>query len=156
MQPKTANDKAPIGENTQDTQAPTGKKIAFSQFIKQGGAYECTVRQTLSGIDTTGVTYLSDGMIRGEFSTRIQSMNVDTSFIVRDGFTYSWSSVLPNTGFKVEMVDNTVNGDTTTDTSGSYSWNAEQIGDYDCKPWTVDMAKFTLPSDVTFKEINPK
>lgn len=160
-QPKEADDKLVqessevTEDNTTKEEAPVeGKKMAFSQFIKQGGAYKCTVNQTLSGIDTTGVTYINDAMIRGEFNTRIQNMNIDSTFIVRDGYTYSWSSVMPTAGFKVKMSGTTTTPDTTTGTTGSYSWNAEQIGDYDCQPWTVDQAKFTVPTNVTFKEVN--
>lgn len=163
MEPKATEEKTQnelqevLVEDTTKEEAPipaTGKKMAFSQFIKQGGAYKCTVNQTLSGIDTTGVTYINDSMIRGEFNTRIQNMNIDSTFIVRDGYTYSWSSVMPTAGFKVKMTGTVTTPDTTTGTTGSYSWNAEQIGDYDCQPWTVDQAKFTVPTNVTFKEIN--
>jgi hypothetical protein len=61
-------------------------------------------------------------------------------------------------GFKVKIPDsaNNVNGNTNTDVQGTYSWNAEQIGDYNCEPWTVDQSKFELPKGITFTELGSK
>ena len=57
---------------------------------------------------------------------------------------------MPNTGFKMAVAGS---GGTGGEASGQYSFNAEQIGDYDCKSWNVDGSKFDLPKDVTFTEI---
>jgi hypothetical protein len=60
--------------------------------------------------------------------------------------------MMPTTGFKSE-VSADAEGDGSAGTSGDYSFNADQIGDYDCQPWTVDNTKFTLPVGVTFQQI---
>ncbi len=137
-----------------ENENPTaGKKMAFTEFLKQDkGDYKCTVNQDVNGSVTVGTTYLSGGMIRGEYNTQVQNMNVDSTFIVRDGFSYSFTSLAPTMGFKVKVVE-PKEGDVTTQTSGSYQWNAQNIGDYDCQPWTVDPAKFTIPTNITFQEI---
>lgn len=136
--------------------APAGKKMAFSQFIKQGGAYQCTVNQYIDAAyssTTKGTVYISDSNIRGDFATQVQGMKIDTSFIVRDGFAYTWTS-LANTGYKSKVTTDT-NANITTDTklSGSFNWNADMIGDYDCTPWTPNAALFTLPAKITFTTI---
>jgi len=137
----------------ESTNPNAGKKMAFSEFIKQNtGSYKCTVDQDIDGSITAGTTYVSDGMIRGEYNTKVQNINVDTTFIVRDGFSYSFTSLAPTMGFKVKITEPKA-GDTTTATSGSYSFNAEKIGDYNCEPWTLDASKFTVPTNITFKEI---
>ncbi len=132
----------------------TGKKMAFSAFLKQGGTYKCTTHQTIDGSSTVGTIYTDNGMLRGEYSTQVQGMKIDATFVIRDGFTYSWSSVSEGAGIKVKVVD-------TTEASGtpkasSYNFNADQIGDYDCVPWKADASKFTLPSNVTFTEFGAK
>ncbi len=136
------------------TSAPTesGKKMAFAEFIKKGGAYKCTVNQSVAGTDTVGTTYINGGSIRGEYATKIQGMNITTSFIVRDGFSYSWNSVAPTMGFKAKVVDSAM-VNTGAAMSASYSWNAQQIGDYNCESWAVDDSKFAVPAGVTFREI---
>lgn len=139
------------GEQEQTT-VPSGKKMAFSEFMKQGGSYKCEVNQDVNDVETKGVTYINDGMVRGEYNTKVQGQNINSTLIVRDGFVYSWTSMLPNMGFKAKA-DTSASGDVTAGASGSYSWNAEQIGDYNCEAWTVDQSKFTVPTNITFKMV---
>jgi len=136
------------------TPPASGKKIAFSELVKQGGSYECTVKQVVSNIDSDGVVFMDKDRLRGEFSTLTQGMKIDSTMIMKDGYTYTWSSMMPSAGFKIK-VDPGANttADTGVSTSGSYSWNAEQIGDYYCKDWKVDESKFSLPANVKFTEI---
>lgn len=132
---------------------PSGKKMAFSQFIATDkGSYECTVNQYVNDIESKGKVYINNGMIKGEFNTKTAGFNIDSSLIVRDGFTYTWSSMLPGTGFKAKVVADT-NINTDTKTTAQYSFNAEQIGDYDCQPWATDESKFILPTSIVFKEV---
>jgi hypothetical protein len=151
---KNNKDTAPVVESQQQvvkeesTTQPTGKKMAFAQFVEQGGAYECTVTQYVGDIDTTGTVFINKGKIRGEFTTQVNGMNVTSSMLVRDGFTYAWSSMAPKNGVKIAVQAGA--SDTQAGTSGSYSWNAEQIGDYDCKSWSPDEATFAIPTSVTF------
>ncbi len=128
------------------------KKMAFSEFVRGMGAYKCTVNQSVDGTDTTGTVYLSKGLIRGEFNSKVQNLSIDTGFIVRDGYTYTWTSMMPKFGFKTKVDAEVKAADTSTRTQGSYSFNAEKIGDYDCQAWTVDESKFVLPAGVTFRE----
>lgn len=148
----TTDQNATTTGSTATTTASDGKKMAFSEFVKQGGAYKCTVNQNVGDTTSVGTTYINSGMIRGEYNTKVQNISIDTTMIVRDGYTYSWSSMTPTTGFKVKLAA-TTSADTSTGTSGSYSFNTEQIGDYNCEVWTVDNSKFTIPAGVTFQEI---
>lgn len=130
------------------------KKKAFTEFMKEGGSYKCTVNQYVENMETKGIVYLNDGMIRGEYTSRVQGLDIGTNVIVRDGFTYSWSSMTPTMGFKAKATQaGTTNYGTDGKTSDAYSFNAEQIGDYDCQAWTADPAVFTLPTGVSFQEI---
>lgn len=138
--------------NDESSATPDGKKMAFAQFLKQGGSYKCDVSQSVSGVENKGTVYTSNEMIRGEFSTTIQGKTIDSTMVVRDGYSYSWSSALPGTGFKVKTAAS-VYDTTTAGGSGSYSFNAEQIGDYNCETWNSDPAKFTIPTNIIFKEI---
>ena len=155
------------GRDTQNgAQGDTnGKKMSFDVFMKQGlqgSAYECTVHQTISNMDTTGKVWIDgtgiahDDMftkVHGEFTTAIQGMNITSNFTVVDGYSYSWSSMM-STGYKVKVPDSTgATSDTSAAAKGSYSWNASQIGDYDCQPWTATAAKFALPTNIKFTEM---
>lgn len=132
----------------------SGKKMAFSEFVKQGGSYKCEVKQNVSDMENNGTVYVSGSNVRGEFSTIAEGRTMETSFISKDGWMYNWSSALPNMGFKAKIV--TSAPPTSTDTSGNYSWNANQIGDYNCEAWASDQSKFTVPTNITFKEFGVK
>jgi hypothetical protein len=87
-------------------------------------------------------------------------MTVDSSMLVKDGdeYAYTWTSTSPNQGFKVKNAQPAAANpaDTNTQMNATYSWNAEQIGDYDCTPWTVDRSLFELPKGLNFKELSPQ
>lgn len=136
-----------------ETKSSDGKKMAFESFIKNGGSYVCTVNQYVQNIESKGIVYIDGSKISGEFKTSVQGMNIGTSFISKDGYSYTWSSVMPNTGYKVAVTSSTNAGDSSTGTSGTYGFNAQDIGDYDCQAWTPDASKFDLPSSVKFTEI---
>ena len=137
--------------------AAVGKKMAFMDFVKQGGSYQCTVNQYIDSSyssTTKGTVYLSKGNIRGDYNVKVQGMSIDTSVIVRDGFAYTWTNMM-TTGYKVAVATDTT-GKTSaggTTPQGTFSWNSDMIGDYDCKPWTADATLFTLPAKITFKTI---
>lgn len=133
-----------------------GKKMAFSEFLKQDkGAYQCTVNQYIDAEmtqTTEGTIYINNGNISGTFEINAGGMNIISSMIVRDGFSYTWSNMSP-VGYKVAIVES-ADTNTNQQMSGSYAWNAQQIGDYNCEVWDVDMTKFDLPKAITFQEIS--
>jgi hypothetical protein len=139
----------PNQEVAQDQDAvadkPEGKKMAFSEFAKQGGSYKCDVKQVANDFDSSGTVYIDKGQMKGEFSTVAEGINVKSYIIMKEGFIYTWSSSAPKFGAKMAIKDQGQN-----DNSGVYTWNPEQIGDYSCEPWTVDESQFTIPSSTTF------
>lgn len=143
-------------ENTDTTTTDTtNKKMPFSEFVKAGGSYKCEVKQYMSDMENSGTVYISGGNISGKYTTVAEGMTVESSFVMKDGYSYTWSDMMPGIGFKVK-VNTTINPDGTTSTSDTYSWNAEQIGDYNCEPWTFDASMFALPANISFTEVGDK
>lgn len=127
-----------------------GKKMAFSEFIKQGGSYQCVVNQYVGDTESTGEVFIDNAKIRGDFTTQTNGMTINSSAIIKDGFAYTWTSA-SNKGWKVPV--QAVEDGNMQAVVATYSWNTDQIGDYDCKPWTADQAKFITPATITFQEI---
>lgn len=158
-----ARDGAPVEEmetqqvvivESTSTQETTGKKMAFSQFISTDkGSYKCEVNQYVSNIETKGTVFVKNGMIKGEFTTAVAGRNITANMIARDGYSYSWSSMAPTVGYKTKL-DTSVNATTTASTSGSYSWNADQIGDYNCVPEEIEDSQFSVPASINFTTVN--
>lgn len=140
-------------ENTETDETPREKKMPFSQFIRQHGSHQCTVNQLVAEVETRGTTYVHNGMIRGEYNSQIQGMSIDTSILVRDGYTYSWTSMMPNLGYKAKVVETDASTNPEVGTKGTYAWNAENIGDYECTPWAPDQSMFEIPDRVHFTEM---
>lgn len=138
-----------INENT--TNESVGKKMAFAEFMKQGGSYKCTVRQSVNDVDSNGTIFVSNGMVRGSFTTTVSGKETMSNILVRDGFTYVWSADMP-VAMKIAIPKTEVEANVNTGMSGSYAWNAEQIGDYDCDTWNADQATFAVPTGVQFMD----
>jgi hypothetical protein len=141
-----------IGEVPESQEVMEGKKMAFSEFIKGGGSYKCEVHQNINGGDNVGTVYVSNGMTRGEFEMTTGGKIITMSMIARDGYSYSWSTMTPGMGMKVKIVSpDTMNPGTKTP---SQSFDTDEIGDYDCDPWTLDTSKFAVPTDIKFQSLN--
>ncbi len=154
-QKKSSNELEQIPTDSSVTEnAPQGKKMAFSELVKQGDAYQCTVTQYIDSTftaTTEGKVFIAGGKVRGNFSTQVEGMNVDTSMIARDGLVHTWTS-LANIGITTKQVKNTEE-EKPVETSGQFSWNDEMIGDYDCQDWKEDTSVFEVPKNITFKAI---
>jgi hypothetical protein len=61
-------------------------------------------------------------------------------------------SYLPSIGFKSKVIaQEGIKPEVST--SGTYSFNAEQIGDYNCEAWTADSNMFKLPEGITWRTV---
>lgn len=130
---------------------PSGKKMAFTELIKQGGTYKCTVNQSVNDVDSKGTVFVNKDMIRGTFATTISGKDTMSNVLVRDGYTYIWSPDMPM-AMKIAIPKEDADTNMNAGTSGSYSWNAEQIGDYDCEVWNADQATFAIPNGIEFMD----
>lgn len=147
-------------ENSENnTENSNSKKMAFDVFLKQGGSYECTVNQNFENVTSSGKVWIDGATgssenvrINGEFESTVAGQSFVSHMIVRDGFTYTWSSAMPSVGMKIKNTGaETIN--TNQNTSGNITWDAKNIGDYNCNAWTTQESKFALPKGVTFTEI---
>lgn len=136
--------------STTNTVKADSKKIPFTEFLKQGGSYKCTVTQTVATMTTNGTVYIHDKNVEANFMISIAGQNISTNMIVRDGYTYTWTSAEKGIGHKTKMVTTTSGGAGAP--TGTYTWNGSQVGDYSCEEWVADDSLFTLPKDVTFTE----
>jgi hypothetical protein len=134
--------------STETAADASAKKVAFSEFIKKqgnSGSYKCEVKQSMSDMENGGTVYVSGGNMRGDFSTIAEGRTMSTSFIMKDSYTYNWSSMSPKAGVKMKIAATAGDSKET-----AYSWSADQVGDYNCQPWTLETSKFEIPADVTF------
>lgn len=136
-----------VTENETATENTNGKKMAFGDFAKQGGTYMCTITGTAGGSASKGTIYTHEGKVRGDVEITAAQVSATASFIIRDGYVYYWNTALPKgQGIKLKY-------DLSTYKAGDFD-QFDQIGDYDCKEWTADTSKFTVPTNITFQAAN--
>jgi hypothetical protein len=128
---------------------PAGKKIAFTEFMKKTGSYKCTVTQTVATMTTNGTVYLDEGKVKADFAVSVAGQSINTSMIVRDGYSYTWTSNSPTKGFKTKIAGSAT-GSGSSSPKGTYTWDGSQIGDYSCDPWVAEASMFEIPKTVTF------
>lgn len=150
---KSEQAEAPVQSGEVQSSVQDGKKMPFDAFVKTDkGSYRCTVDQYLNDMDSEGVVYVSGGAIRGEFKTIAEGKTVETSFLIKGGYQYVWSPMLGSMGIKLRQETDASAAAGGTVPSGTYSWDASQIGEYDCQPWVKTDATFALPTNVTFTD----
>ena len=148
------------GTSQQETQAQADQNAAqaaqsgdysgsLADLAARGGSWQCSVDSKALDAASSGTTYVSGNLVRADFTTTVQSYGkVESHLIVRDGYSYSWSPIMPG-GIKTKV---TAAGQGGTSTSGSGA-SANQSYSYHCEPWTPDASLFAVPANVTFRPI---
>jgi hypothetical protein len=124
---------------------------SLTDLAARGGSWKCTVdAQADTGAGqaaSSGTTYVSGDKVRADFTTTVQGYgSVDSHLIVAGGYSYSWSSMMPQ-GIKTQVTA-TAGGGAATSGQGA---DAHQSYAYDCQPWTADASLFAVPTDITFR-----
>lgn len=134
----------------------TGPK-SLKDLLSAGIAQKCTFSTTDESGTSEGVTYVSGGKVRADFSSTVEG-KVVKSHMISDGKTnYIWTDG-EKTGFKmtVEQTSTTESDvpSSSTDTSVSSQVDLNEKADYKCSAWIADDSLFTPPSDVEFQDFS--
>lgn len=119
----------------------------FAALVAGGGSRTCTVTMDTNGSSSEGTVYISDGKVRGDFTSSVNGQSMTAHMIQADGYMYSWTDAVAQ-GVKVSLSQAQKSG--TTQNQG-VDPNAQV--DYDCSAWMADSGKFAVPSNVTFMEL---
>lgn len=140
------------GENIAGNTSETSEENSFSgsliELSSRGGNYVCTFTHSSEVAESTGTVYISGTNLRGDFSSQVQNMRIESHMIRKDGFLYTWSPMAP-TGFKIPETMAEGNGD--AEMQAKYS-DINQAYSYDCQAWTPEESRFALPA-MTFQQI---
>lgn len=144
--PTPTDDTNNVSSSSQDA----GGQRSLVELLALGTAQKCTFNQSVDGSNNEGRFYLSNGKMRGDFSSMANGQTM-TAHMISDGQDmYTWLDGL-NMGFKMSM-DSTQAPVPGAAANGSVDVN--QKLDYDCVPWTAEAAQFTLPAGVQFNDMS--
>ncbi len=153
--PSAAMERA--SDATEESTIPAGETTStLPGIIEQGKNLECDWKLPTDAGEAnpfgTGKLYTTANKGRSMISGNSSGMSIDGNAIYKDGEAYSWITVAGTTmGFKFDKAElENMNSEMTPE----QKQQAEQIRAkmiFDCKPWTPDESKFTLPTGVEFK-----
>lgn len=119
----------------------------FKTLVTKSGSHKCEMNSSTNGVTTSGVFHISDGRVRGDFSSVVpQYGSIESHMILKDGFVYVWSSMAPR-GFKFAVAaDGEVNTQGNPQADALLNTNYS----YSCVAATVASSHFDLPAGITF------
>jgi len=137
----------------QDTQAPAqndGQVVSASmkELVSLGKSLQCTFESNTEFAKTSGVVYVADGKVRGNFRVTVSSLgdqSFDAYMIADTSNTYVWSTLTKN-GFKAPIQKEVQTQ------PGQEGVDYNQVLTYTCTPWQIDQTLFVPPTDVVFQE----
>ena len=148
------SDTVPEGQEqvieTKTEQTPT--RGALSSLFGMTGSFKCTVTSDAPNSFATGVVYVKDGNVRGEFDTTSQGGAMKAMMIKTGDDVYTWSSAMPM-GVKAKAAS-LEGGKSGAPTQESQIFDAGVAVDYSCEPTTVDAALFVPPTDIQFMDMS--
>jgi hypothetical protein len=108
----------------------------------------CTFTSVVENSTSSGTVYIaSNGDMSGDFTSQTKTAGTVTShMIMKGGTSYVWSGAQ---GAKM----NVSASEATTASNTNQSVDLDAQVDYDCKNWTRDDSKFTVPTNVNFVDI---
>lgn len=146
--------KAPQAPQTGDAHTQeAGQKNTGSGSLKSlfgmTGTFKCTISSDVPSGLASGEIHVSNGKVRGDFTTQVQGATVAAHMIQTDGYMYNWSDAFPQ-GVKIKV-------DAVTTANGAPAsmdmFDANANINYSCEPVSADQAMFTPPANITFMDI---
>lgn len=153
MQGRGTGQEASTGE-TQESAAPTSGPTSLKGLLGLGLAQQCTFSDTTEGAMTSGTVYVSNGKMRGDFTSTTGGQTVTSHMISDSTNSYIWMDG-QSTGLKTTF-EAQADGDTPTSSPAAQTGGVDVNKDvnYSCSPWLVDSSKYNLPSGVQFTDLN--
>lgn len=139
-------------------EAPQVKSVvenkSFFDLVNEGKSYMCSYSiPSTNGNVSAGKVYISEGKVRDENKSKIGNTQLETLFIVRDGYVYTWTSLNKSSAFKTKITS-TVEGKPALPVNTFYLENKKTIDSslYQCQTWTPDENLFELSKDIRIVE----
>lgn len=123
----------------------SGKK-SLRDFASIGSNQECTYLDVET--DSTGVIYIGEGELRGDFETNVDGKMISSHFIQDKKEMYIWSDGGEMQGIKVSLAE----AAKATEIVDVSKLDLNKEVDYSCKSWSVQQDFFDAPTNVKFQD----
>lgn len=136
------------GSSPSDTGGSTENKTSLKNLLAMSGSQKCAVSSKNENAESSGNVYVTNGMMRGDFTSMAAGQTMASHMIVKSNTSYVWTDGMAQ-GFMMTF------GDAPTSNEGTpeQAVDVNQEYSYDCDDWTPDQSIFELPANVTFTDI---
>lgn len=127
-----------------------GQRMSIKEFMSMSGSQQCEFSDVESG--SSGEVYLAEGKMRGDFSSKVNGDTVNSHMINDGNNIYIWMDN-QTTGFKtsLQVMEEMSKEEGMTGVNQTVDLN-KQV-EYTCQAWSVDEAKFSVPTEIKFQDI---
>lgn len=124
--------------------ANQNQQTSLKDLWRSGVSQKCTFADG----SVTGTTYVSDGQMKGDFSTSVNGKSTTSHMIVQGDSSYVWMDGQTQ-GFKVSIEN--ISQQIGASSSGSIDLNREF--NVECQSEAVESSQFILPQNVQFQDM---
>ena len=126
-------------------QEEASSSTSLKDLISKGLAQKCTYENE----NGKGTVYVSDGKVRGDFSTILNDKTTISHMIVNEKTSYFWSDD-EKSGIKMTFDTSEATPVPGEETPVTGSFDAGASMNYNCSAWIVDSSLFEIPTDIQF------
>ena len=151
--PGSSPTKATVAD-AQGTTPTSGGSVqkTLKELFTSGVAQKCSFSNKSEAPAVEGVTYISSGKMRGDFTTAVADKTITSHMIVEGKTNYMWTDE-QKVGFKMTIDTDAM--ETPVPTGSNVQQQALDMNksmEYDCTPWVVDASLFVPPADIEFSD----
>ncbi len=134
---------------TKDADTAQTQNTTLKNLIAMGGSNKCTFASSVQNSQSEGTVYITNGQMRGDFSSVAAGKTTLSHMIVKDNVSYVWSDAAPQ-GFKMSFDAMATQSDANPQASVDPNAKVE----YTCSSWVSDASLFALPTNITFQDMS--
>jgi hypothetical protein len=142
----------PAAVNTTQQNNSVSAPSSLKGLLAQTGSQKCTFADTGDASQSQGTVYVSNGKMRGDFTSVAGTQTIQSHMIVKDNTSYLWSDAMQGQGIKMSFDAMSGQGASTQGTPQAVDINAQV--QYSCSAWSEDASQFALPTNITFQDVS--
>ena len=128
----------------------------LKDLLSSGIAQQCTFSDKSEDNDISGVMYVDQNRMRGDFTTVVDDKTLISHMMVKDDTSYTWQEG-EDTGYMMKYDPDQMmpqDGEETPTSPQGETVDPDKVVDYKCSPWIVDGSMFNPPSNVEFTDFS--
>lgn len=134
------------------SKTPITLQGTLKNLLDSNKSEKCTYSANAGSSLLNGIVYVSDGKMKGDFTSGInKAATVSGHIIIDSPNAYIWTDISKN-GLKFSLASLTASN--SAGVLNTQAPNLNQQVSYSCQNWKADNSVFTLPANISFTALN--